>query len=383
MARRRDLPGWGWWIDNGATTLWEDWKGEQSLNHVMFGDISNWMFQWIAGIGPDPDSPGFDVALIRPGPVGDLTWAKAWHETPHGRIAVSWKWEGQKFRLELKVPANASAKVWLPAASAKQVTESGRPLRRAPGVKLLREEDGKVLLTVGSGTYHFVADPRVRPLDLGKSGSAGTVSSQGSSAGPPLLTVAPGRRSRRRISSDDSRGGAPTEAGPSGSRCQDAGVAMSAGPCLMTNHLARGGSVGPIPGPRPRGAGGGLVEKARCSGIVAPGARQGRISPASPSGARSRSRELPNIPSLAPKTSVAPKTPRREPGTVAHGPRGPVAGRPVLSFSRPRGGDRMDRLTERLEVALVTVGSGTYTFASTVGEALAPVACPIRASAPQ
>ena len=35
-----NLPGWGYWIRQGATTLWEGWKAGPSYNHVMFGDVS-------------------------------------------------------------------------------------------------------------------------------------------------------------------------------------------------------------------------------------------------------------------------------------------------------------------------------------------------------
>ena len=114
IVARKEIPGWGWWIEQGATTLWEDWKGESSLNHIMFGDVSNWFIQWIAGIGLDPESPGFKHFFIRPKPVGDLTWAKATHFSPYGDIAASWKREGHHFRLSILVPPNSTATVILP-----------------------------------------------------------------------------------------------------------------------------------------------------------------------------------------------------------------------------------------------------------------------------
>lgn len=119
IVARKEQPGWGWWIEQGATTLWEDWKGESSLNHIMFGDVSNWFIQWLAGIGLDPESPGFRHFLIRPQPVGDLTWAKATHESPYGEIASSWKKEGKRFRLSITVPPNCTATVILPGTDGK------------------------------------------------------------------------------------------------------------------------------------------------------------------------------------------------------------------------------------------------------------------------
>jgi len=114
LVTRKDQPSWAWWIEQGATTLWEDWKGESSLNHIMFGDVSNWMMQAIAGLQFDPDSPGLGHIVIRPQPVGDLTWAKAWHDSPHGRIVSEWSIKNGVFRERATIPANCTATITLP-----------------------------------------------------------------------------------------------------------------------------------------------------------------------------------------------------------------------------------------------------------------------------
>jgi alpha-L-rhamnosidase len=137
-----DQPSWGWWINQGATTLWEDWKGESSLNHIMFGDVSNWMMQWIAGIGLDPASPGFDHVVIRPQPVGSMTWASAWHDSPHGRIVSSWSRSGRRLTLKVTIPANSTASVWVPG-------------RSPSGGRVVRHEAERTLFEIGSGSYVF------------------------------------------------------------------------------------------------------------------------------------------------------------------------------------------------------------------------------------
>jgi alpha-L-rhamnosidase len=143
IVSRKAQPGWGWWIEQGATTLWEDWKGESSLNHIMFGDVSNWFFQWIAGIGLDPRSPAFKHILFHPQPVGDLTWAAASENGPYGKIVSSWKREGRQFRLNIQVPPNCSATVRVPG-------EAG-PEYAQVGVKT----PGATSFEVGSGKYLF------------------------------------------------------------------------------------------------------------------------------------------------------------------------------------------------------------------------------------
>lgn len=114
LVARKELPSWGYWIAQGATTLWEDWKGESSLNHIMFGDVSNWFIQWLAGIGLDAASPGFRHIVFHPQPVGDLNWAAGTHLSPYGEISSSWTRSHNRFALTIMVPPNCTATVFLP-----------------------------------------------------------------------------------------------------------------------------------------------------------------------------------------------------------------------------------------------------------------------------
>jgi len=119
VAAKTTYPSWGHWIEKGATTLWEDWKGENSLNHIAFGDISAWFYQVLAGIRPG--KPGFEHIEIRPNPVGDLTWVKAEYESIRGKISSHWKIEGGVFTLVVAIPPNCTAKVRLPKGRVEQV----------------------------------------------------------------------------------------------------------------------------------------------------------------------------------------------------------------------------------------------------------------------
>ena len=86
-----------------------------------------------------------------------IHWVKAHYDSIHGRITSSWKIEKGAFELETTIPANTTATVSLPAASAEVVTESGKPLAQAKGVKFLRMEAGRAILSVESGSYRFAA----------------------------------------------------------------------------------------------------------------------------------------------------------------------------------------------------------------------------------
>jgi alpha-L-rhamnosidase len=160
IANQRDFPGWGHMLEKGATTLWEHWEfsdNTYSHNHPMFGSISEWFFKGIAGIQPDPDASGFDRVVIRPQPVGDLTWAKGSYQSVRGPIRSEWKKADGKLTLHVVIPPNTTATVYVPAADAEHVTEGGKPTVQATGVRLLRSERGAVVYRVGSGEYEFVA----------------------------------------------------------------------------------------------------------------------------------------------------------------------------------------------------------------------------------
>jgi alpha-L-rhamnosidase len=155
IANQTTPPSYGDWIRRGATTLWEDWRDGESRNHIMFGDISAWFYQDLAGIQLDPEVPAFRRFLVRPRPVGDLQWVKANHDSVYGSIAVSWKREGETFSLEVAVPVSTRATVFVPARGPDVVKEGGRPAAHAPGVKFLRQENGTAIFEVGSGRYYF------------------------------------------------------------------------------------------------------------------------------------------------------------------------------------------------------------------------------------
>ena len=113
------------------------------------------MYPGLAGIRPDEAGPGFKKVIIKPAAVGDLTWVKCSYDSIHGRITSDWKCQGGKMTMEIAVPANTSATVYVPAKDAAGVTESGKSAANADGVEFLRMENEAAIYEVGSGLYHF------------------------------------------------------------------------------------------------------------------------------------------------------------------------------------------------------------------------------------
>jgi alpha-L-rhamnosidase len=163
LATRREYPSWGYMIDNNATTIWELWNGNtanpamNSGNHVMLlGDLVIWMFEYLGGIQSDLAQPGFKHIIMKPNIVGDLTFARAEHDSPYGLIKSDWKLDGKAFKWSITVPPNTTATVYVPAVEAATVTESGNAIEKAEGVKFLSAEKGKAAVyQVGAGNYSF------------------------------------------------------------------------------------------------------------------------------------------------------------------------------------------------------------------------------------
>ena len=174
----RKFPSWGYEVAQGATTIWEHWdsytkahgfggmdgKQNASMNsfaHYSFGAVGEWMIGDLAGI--QSDGPGYDKIIIHPHPPAPdsnsehapINCAKAYYDSIHGRIASSWSLKADRFELEITIPPNTTATVYLPTREPDTITESGQSLAKAKDVRLLRVEGNCAVLAVGSGTYRF------------------------------------------------------------------------------------------------------------------------------------------------------------------------------------------------------------------------------------
>lgn len=157
IANQRDFPGWGYMLDQGATTLWETWRypdNAPSQNHPMFGSIDEWFYRSLLGI--NAAAPGFKEILIKPQPAGDLTWAKGKFRSLHGLISSEWKISGDLFNLYVSIPPNTTAEIWVPASAQSTITEGGKPISiQQTEFLAIDKMDGYWVVKVGSGDYTF------------------------------------------------------------------------------------------------------------------------------------------------------------------------------------------------------------------------------------
>jgi alpha-L-rhamnosidase len=174
LINLRSVPSWGYTIDMGATTIWERWDGYvkgrgyqnpgmNSFNHWAFGAVGEWIWRELVGINPDPSQPGYRHFVVRPRPGEGFTWVKGRYDSIRGRIVSDWRIEGGRFVLDVAIPPNTTATIYVPAAGAEAVTEGGKPAAQSDGVKLLRTEEGAAVFEVSSGKYTFSAPYAAKP----------------------------------------------------------------------------------------------------------------------------------------------------------------------------------------------------------------------------
>ncbi|GAO41384.1 alpha-L-rhamnosidase [Flavihumibacter petaseus] len=132
LAASDQYPSWGYWIANGATTLYENWpinaKSDISLNHIMFGEIGAWFFKGLGGIKPTEENPGFKKIKLEPHFVPALDSFSVSHDGPYGTIRSSWIREGRTVLYTVVIPPNTTAEILFDVmveGSRKQVRGAG------------------------------------------------------------------------------------------------------------------------------------------------------------------------------------------------------------------------------------------------------------------
>ena len=160
-------PSWLYPVKMGATTIWERWDGIKpdstfetptmnSYNHYAYGAIGDWMYRVAAGIDTDPEGVGYKKITIKPHPGVGFTHMDASYLTCYGKVSSTWNTDSDKLVMDVEIPANTTATVYIPAADADSITEGGRKLAAGPDVKVSGREEGWIIVKVGSGKYRFV-----------------------------------------------------------------------------------------------------------------------------------------------------------------------------------------------------------------------------------
>lgn len=106
-------PSFHFMRERGATTLYEHWR-DGSHNHIMFGSVDTWLYEWAAGLAQADGSVGWQEITLRPGAVSGLNRAEASIMTPLGLCALSWQRSQGALLVKAQIPSLAHARLVLP-----------------------------------------------------------------------------------------------------------------------------------------------------------------------------------------------------------------------------------------------------------------------------
>jgi len=155
LVTTQEFPSWGFMVSNGATTIWERWDGYvkgrgfqdagmNSFNHWAFGSVGEWMMNTIVGIRQAPDSEAWSKIVIKPVVGGGLDSAEGSYDSARGLIKSAWKVKDGAMTLDVTVPGNTTAEVYV-------LGGEGGPSRK---------EGAWSVYQVGPGAYRFTGKSR-------------------------------------------------------------------------------------------------------------------------------------------------------------------------------------------------------------------------------
>ncbi|MBT30723.1 MAG: glycoside hydrolase [Thalassobius sp.] len=139
-------------IDSELTTLWEGWGigregfGGGTINHAWSGGGLTILSQYVCGLYPI--EAGWKKFAVNP-QLGTLNYAQTQTETVKGLISLKVD-KTQNFKLDLKVPKESEAIVYLPENSTK-VSVNNKAVK-------FEKVDGKSFITLNAGDYKIVAE---------------------------------------------------------------------------------------------------------------------------------------------------------------------------------------------------------------------------------
>ena len=185
LLMQKTYPSWLYPVTVGATTIWERWDGRKpdgsfqtpsmnSFNHYAYGAIGDWMYRELGGINNSEvfGETGYKKIILTPHfknayktdkvkeqNKGELlTETNASLDTYYGKIGSHWKIIGDQITYVVTIPVNTTADIYFPDQNPTSIKESGRFLEKSKEVKSLQQENGNIVITLGSGTYRFTLD---------------------------------------------------------------------------------------------------------------------------------------------------------------------------------------------------------------------------------
>lgn len=167
LFKQTEYPSWGYSIANGSTSIWERWNSYSkdadqntslnvkmnSFSHYAFGSVAEWMY--IHALGIDSEDAGFRNIIIKPAVSKEMGSVNGSYDCINGKISSGWNLKGNQLTLNVSIPVNTQAKVYIPASKLSAVREGKLNLSKADGIKILEYGEKEVIVQIGSGDYTF------------------------------------------------------------------------------------------------------------------------------------------------------------------------------------------------------------------------------------
>ncbi len=160
IATQTTYPSWGFWLESDSKSTWEMWENTtRSFDHYFLGTYDEWYFTHLAGI-KDVEN-GYETYTVEPSFIGDLTYVNVKLSTVRGELVSKWEREGNsKITLALTVPFGSTASVKLPTEVLSEISLDGKAVSgKIDGMISAEIQDGKAVLTLGSGKYTVTYTP--------------------------------------------------------------------------------------------------------------------------------------------------------------------------------------------------------------------------------
>ena len=161
-----EYPSWGFEVMNGANTIWERWNsyikgkgfennaGMNSFNHYAFGSVNEWLFGNAAGI--KVIEAGYKIFVIKPEIAKEgINYVKASYQSINGTIKSAWRKEGNQLVLDIIVPVNTRADIFVPCKNKDGVKENNQSVSENKELVVKELKDGYLQISAGSGAYRF------------------------------------------------------------------------------------------------------------------------------------------------------------------------------------------------------------------------------------
>ncbi|MCG6187336.1 family 78 glycoside hydrolase catalytic domain [Maribellus maritimus] len=172
IATQTTYPSFGYWINNGATTLLESWEGDNSHNHQMFGSVTEYFYKFLAGIQSPMEGKtanGYRNIYVKPFIPNELEAANASVETVAGAVVSEWKKENGNFIQNVTIPANTTATVSLPVSpdagtvlweGDSKIWVNNQYIEGTTGIYNVVKNKNHLDIEIGSGIYQFKVETK-------------------------------------------------------------------------------------------------------------------------------------------------------------------------------------------------------------------------------